>query len=115
MVEAAAIGIPAFDGQASRDNQEAAWLANVAEPRRADIIRRLLVDDPITLKAELLSEIRNSQQAPDWPVQPPTRTIAELLQQSEIQREKEDAKQRRLAEAKLNVQLKRRKSSGKRE
>jgi hypothetical protein len=52
------------------------------------------------LKAELLSEIRDSQQTQSWPVEPPTRTVAQLIQLYESLREQVDAKEKKQAAAK---------------
>ncbi len=100
LVDAAAIGIPAFDAQGSQGDSVDAWLKSIAASRRDEIILRLLSEDPHALKAELQSEIRNSQQAAEWPVEPPTRTVTQLLENCKILRHKEDEKEKQLAAAK---------------
>jgi hypothetical protein len=80
LVDAAAIGTPAFSAQGSQGDAVNAWLTKLADARRGEIIQRMLSEDPVALEAELLSEIRDSQQTPSWPVEPPTRTVAQLLQ-----------------------------------
>ncbi len=100
LVDAAAIGIPAFNAQRSQGDALNAWLTKLADARRDEIIQRLLSEDPVAVKAELLSEIRDSQQTPSWPVEPPTRTVAQLLQLCESLRQKEDEKEKKQAAAK---------------
>ena len=100
LVDAAAIGIPAFNAQRSQGDALNAWLTKLADARRDEIIQRLLSEDPVAVKAELLSEIRDSHQTPSWPVEPPTRTVAQLLQLCESLRQKEDEKEKKQAAAK---------------
>lgn len=106
LVDAAAIGIPAFNAQSSQSNAVNTWLTNLADACRDEIIQRLLSEDPVALKAELLSEIRDHQQTPSWPTEPPTRTVAQLLQMCELLRQKEEekAKKRAAAKAKLEAE-----------
>jgi hypothetical protein len=100
LVDAAAIGIPAFNAQGSQGDAVNAWLRKLADARRNEIIQRMLSEDPVALKAELLCEIRDSQQTPSWPVEPPTRAVAQLLQMCESLRQKEDEKEKKQAAAK---------------
>ncbi|MCY2976972.1 MAG: hypothetical protein NTW52_20145 [Planctomycetota bacterium] len=100
LVDAAAIGIPMFNAQGSQGDSVKAWLTTITDSRPHEIIQRLLSEDPVAVKAELLSEIRESRQAPSWPVEPPTRTVAQLLQMCESLRQKEDEKEKKQAAAK---------------
>lgn len=100
LVEAAAVGVPKFDSRASQLDAVKVWLKSTSESRRAEIIHRFISEDPIALKAELLSEIRDSQQADVWPTAAPTRTIKQLLDECELLRQKEEEKQKKLAAAK---------------
>jgi hypothetical protein len=100
LLDAAAAGIPAFDPQAGRTEAVNFWLDSIAEPRRADLIRRLVSEDPAALKEELLEEIRGSNQSATWPVSPPTRSINQLFEKCELLRQREDEKERQLAVAK---------------
>ncbi len=100
LVDAAAIGIPKFNAQGSQGDLIKTWLTTIADSRRNAIIQRLLSEDPVALKAELLSEIRDSQQAPNWPVEPPRRTVAQLLQMGESLRQEEVEKEKKRATAK---------------
>jgi hypothetical protein len=99
LVDAAAIGIPMFNARGSQSDSVKAWIATLADSRQNEIVQRLLSEDPIALKAELLVEIRDSQQAPSWPVEPPTRNLAQLLQTCESLRKKEVEKQQKQAAA----------------
>lgn len=100
LVDAAGLGIPTFSAQRSQSDSVNAWLMTLTELRRNDIIQRLLSEDPVALKAEMLSEVRNSQLAVTWPVEPPSRTVAQLLKSCELLRHKEDEKQKKQADAK---------------
>lgn len=100
LVDAAAVGVPKFDSKASQSDSVKVWLKSTSEARRAEIIHRLISEDPIALKAELLSEIRDSQQADVWPTAAPTRTIKQLLDECELLRQKEEEKQKKQAAAK---------------
>jgi hypothetical protein len=104
LVDATAIGIPTFNAQASQSDSVKAWLTTITASRRTKIIQRLLSEDPIALKAELVSEIWDGQQAIAWPIEPPTRTMAQLLEKCELLRKKEDEKQRKTAAAKAKRQ-----------
>jgi hypothetical protein len=99
LVDAAAIGIPSFNARASQSDSVKAWLATLTNSRQNEIVQRLLSEDPMALKAELLAEIRDSQQARSWPVEPPTRNIAQLLQTCESLRQKEDENEKKQAAA----------------
>jgi hypothetical protein len=100
LLGAAASGIPAFNTQNSQEDQVKAWFSLVADSRRTELIQRLLLEDPVALKAELLSEIRNSRASDQWPVEPPSRTVAQLLKTCEVLRVKEDEKRKKTAAAK---------------
>jgi hypothetical protein len=100
LVKAASLGVPAFKAPGSQVDSANAWLTTLTDSGRAEIIHRLLAEDPIALKAELLSEIRDCQPAVNWPVEQPSRTIAQLLQVCEQLRQKEEEKQKRQAVAK---------------
>lgn len=99
LVDAAAVGIPAFNAPGSLRDSVNSWLTSITDSRRAQIVQQLLTEDPVALKAELLSEVRDSHQAVAWPVQPPTRTMAQLLEESELLRQKETERQQRQSAA----------------
>jgi hypothetical protein len=100
LVDAAAVGIPAYNAQSAQGDSVKAWLKSITDSRRTEIVQRMLSEDPVALKAELVSEIRDSQQTLSWPVEPPTRTVAQLRQMCETLRQKEDEKERKQAAAK---------------
>jgi hypothetical protein len=100
LVDAAAIDIPTFNSKNSQVDSATAWLAKLADTRRGEIIQRLLSEDPVALKAELLAEIRDSRQAVTWPVESPTRTMAYLLEKCGRLRAKADEKKKQQAAAK---------------
>jgi hypothetical protein len=100
LVDAAASGIPTFNAQGSQEVSVKNWLTIITDSRRTEIIHRLISEDPIALKVELLSEIRDSQQAVGWPVEPSTRSVTQLLQKCELLRQIEDERQKKQAAAK---------------
>lgn len=106
LVDAAAIDIPTFDAQGAQYDSIKTWMARIADSRRNEIIQRLLSEDPIAVKAELLSEIRASQPAATWPVEPPARNAVQLLKTCEVlrQRENEMLKKKAAAKAKREAE-----------
>ncbi len=100
LVDAAAIGVPKFDAPGSQLDSVIGWLNNITDSRRHKIIQRLILEDPVALKAELLSEIRDNRQAITLPVESPTRTVEQLLQMCDSLRQKKEKKQKNLAAAK---------------
>lgn len=99
LIAAAAKGIPSFDAHQSKNDSVKKWLATIADSRRTEIIQRLLVEDPSVLKAELLSEIAESQHAEIWPFTQPQRTLQQLVDNCHTLRKKEDEKRQRQAAA----------------
>lgn len=104
LVDAAATGIPAFNAQSSQVDLVTSWLSDTSDSRRTEIVRRLLSEDPVALKAELLSEIRDSRQAVAWPVEPPTRMLNQLLDKCELLRREEEEKEQKKAIAKAKLE-----------
>ena len=100
LVEAAVSGSPAFDAQGAQDAAVNAWLKKLAVSRRNEITQRMLREDPVALKRELLSEIRDSQQTQSWPFEPPTRTVAQLREMCESLHQEKDKKKKTQAAAK---------------
>ncbi|XZE19630.1 hypothetical protein SH449x_004956 [Pirellulaceae bacterium SH449] len=100
LVDAAAVGIPTLNSKALQVDLAGAWLSTISESRRNEILQRLISEDPVALKAELLSEMRESQETPVWPVEPPTRTVAQLFESCALLREKADLKEKQKAAAK---------------
>ncbi len=52
------------------------------------------------MKSELLSEVDEVKEVVAWPVESPSRTVAQLIESSELLRQKEDEKEKKRAEAK---------------
>ena len=100
ILDAASTGIPKCNPDGAQHDWLRSWIATMNDSRRSEIIQRLLSEDPVALKAELLSEIRNGRQSPNWPVSPPTRTVAQLLEHCKLLREQENERLRQLAIAK---------------
>ena len=100
MVEAAVSGSPAFDVQGAQDAAVNAWLKTLTVSRRNEITQRILREDPVALKSELLSEIRDSQQTQSWPFETPTRTVAQLREMCESLHQEKDKKKKTQAAAK---------------
>ena len=100
LVDAVATGIPAYQVQATQEEAVSSWLTSMPSSKHVEIIQRLLSQDPNELKSELLSEIRQNQQAVVWPVELPKRTTSELMEICERVRKKEDDRLERLAMAK---------------
>jgi hypothetical protein len=67
----------------------------LSDERKSAIIERLLGEDPVVVKAEMMAEIRDSQKAIAWPVESPTRTLADLLDKCEVLRSIEIEKQKK--------------------
>jgi hypothetical protein len=99
LIKAAAMDAPAFDSQVANATAISSWLTAIAAPRQTAIIQRLICEDPVALKNELLSEIRESQPAAEWPTAPPRRTLAQLFEVCEGLNKKEAEKQAREATA----------------
>lgn len=100
LVDAAAVGIPTLNSKTLQFDLASDWLTTISESRRNEILRRLISEDPVALKAELLSEMRDTQDAPTWPIEPPNRTVAQLFESCALLREKADQKEKQKAAAK---------------
>jgi hypothetical protein len=100
LVDAAAIGIPAFDARSTQVDSVKIWLTAISEQRRNEIVQRLLSEDPTSLKGELLAEIRDSQEKASWPVESPTRTVSQLFDACVLLRKIEEEKEKKQAERK---------------
>lgn len=104
LIEAAATGVPAFDPRSSRREALGSWLNSITESRRREIIQRLVLEEPVALKAELLAEIRDSERVAAWPVTAPARTVAQLLELGDQLRRKQEERQKQLSAAKQRRQ-----------
>ena len=93
LVNAAAAGIPAFDSQKSQADLAQNWIRSLTASRKTEIIQRLVSEDPVALKSELLTEQRDGRNTAPWPVEPPGRTIANLLETCGLLRQKQYEKE----------------------
>lgn len=104
LVTAAGQGVPKFDGQKSQTEQAGEWIGLLSDQRKVAIIERLLKEDPVTVKAELLSEIRGCQESIAWPMESPTRMLANLLTQCDVLLDIEIEKLKKKEAAKVKLE-----------
>lgn len=100
LLVAAGKDVQAAPTDESKDQTFARWVTALDNQRSKDLLLQLLSGDTVSVKANLLAEIRDSQLPDDWPTTDKQRSLAELLQQTEALRSDENAKQARKAEAK---------------
>ncbi len=67
----------------SRSQQLQNWVGNVSSVRSKELLSRFLTEDPASVKAELMAEVRDSQSGPTWPMSRSTRNLEELMVRSE--------------------------------
>lgn len=84
----------------SKDRDLARWVQDLRSEKAKDLLLQLLSGDTNSVKANLLSEVRDSQTWANWPTTDRRRSLSELLRQTEVLRSKENAKQARKAKAK---------------
>ncbi len=82
------------------DGGRSKWIASQSKHRCQELLAELLYGDTIGTKATLLAEIRSTQSGPSWPTRDMNRSYADLLEQADQLREKENAKAARKAAAK---------------
>ncbi|SMP60255.1 hypothetical protein SAMN06265222_106341 [Neorhodopirellula lusitana] len=101
-LKAAADGVPGFDAKNGDQDPIQEWSGSISDARSRALLRRLLKEDPASLKAELLAEIRDSGSVVDWPTTVLGRSIDELLSSTDELREKANAmeEKKELAKAK---------------
>lgn len=58
-LKAAAVGVPGFAIKTDDEDPTQEWSRSISEARSRTLLRRLLKEDPASLKAELLAEIRD--------------------------------------------------------
>lgn len=104
-LKAAADGVPKLVPQTDEEDPVQEWSRSISEARSRALLRRLLKEDPASLKAELLAEIRDSGSAADWPTTVRGHSLDELLLLANELREKANAAKRKkeLARAKREV------------
>ncbi len=84
----------------SKDQVLARWVRKLKSEKAKDLLLQLLSGDTNSVKADLLSEARDSQAPVTWPTTDRQRSLGELLRQTEVLRSNENAKQARKAKAK---------------
>ncbi|EKK04358.1 hypothetical protein RBSH_00227 [Rhodopirellula baltica SH28] len=101
-LKAAADGVPKLAPQTDEEDPIQNWSRSISEARSRVLLRRLLKEDPASLKAELLAEIRESGSAPAWPTTVRGHSLETLLSSANELREKANAVKRKkeLARAK---------------
>ena len=99
ILKAAAQGIP--DSKPVKDDQDPiqVWSDSLGDGRSRELLRRFLKEDPASVKAELLAEIRDAQSPADWPVAIRKRSLDDLFTATEALRESADEKAKRKAES----------------
>lgn len=95
LLVAAGKDVEAAPADESRDEPLARWVQTLNGQRAKDLLLQLLSGDTAGLKASMLAEIRDSQTPDGWPTADKQRSFAELLQQTEVLRSAENAKQAR--------------------
>ncbi|WP_037225761.1 hypothetical protein [Rhodopirellula baltica] len=101
-LKAAADGVPKLAPQTDEEDPIQNWSRSISEARSRALLRRLLKEDPASLKAELLAEIRESRSAADWPTAVRGHSLETLLSSANELRGKANAVKRKkeLARAK---------------
>lgn len=101
-LKAAADGVPKLAPQTDEEDPIQNWSRSISEARSRALLRRLLKEDPASLKAELLAEIRGSGSAPAWHTTVRGHSLETLLSSANELREKANAVKRKkeLARAK---------------
>jgi hypothetical protein len=98
LIDAAAAGIPDFKATNTFAESANAWRTALSDAQRDAILERLISEDPVALKAELLAEIRESHLVEAWPVAPPARTLTQLMDTcSQLRRINEEEHRKQLA------------------
>lgn len=98
LVDAAATGIPDFNATDTFAKSANAWRTALSDSQRDAILHRLISEDPVALKAELLAEIRECRLVEAWPVAPPARTLMQLMETcTQLRRINEEKRQKQLA------------------
>jgi hypothetical protein len=100
LVDAAAIDISDADVPADAAEAAKCWIGTLSPGRRAELIERLIVENPIALQRELLTEIRDQQPTGQWPTTTSDRTVSQLLEACERLRKLANEKTQRQAAVK---------------
>ncbi len=100
LLVAAGKDVEAAPADESKDEPLARWVQTLNGQRAKSLLLQFLSGDTASLKASVLAEVRDSQTPDGWPTADKQRSFAELLQQTEVLRSAENAKQARKVEAK---------------
>ncbi len=98
--EAAADGVPELTEVNDGVDPIETWVNAISDQRSKALLRRLLNDEPETVKAELLAEVRATGAIVDWPMSLRERTLEKLFSLTDKLRKKENEQQTKEAEAK---------------
>lgn len=104
-LKAAGEGVPGFAPNTNTEDLIHNWSQSITEARSRALLQRVLKEDPVGVKAELLAEIRESGTVVDWPATVCGRTLEELLDAADklrdeavkIQEKRDQAKAARAA------------------
>lgn len=96
---AAGKGIPSVQADASADQAVKTWLASLDRVRAEEMLEHLLFGDTATEKSKLLAEFREARAPSNWPTTDRALTFQELIEQTNLLREEENAEQAQLAAA----------------
>ncbi len=86
MIQAAGQGIPSIAKQTAQSTMVGRWIESLAHERTSSLLSRFLSEDAVSVKAELIAEIRDVQQATAWPTTVRGKSLAELLSDCETLR-----------------------------
>ncbi|MCM2374562.1 hypothetical protein [Aporhodopirellula aestuarii] len=96
---------PQLPGQAAREPDVDDWLANQSPETLRVLMRRVLRDDAVAVRAEVLAAMRNQSSQPTWPVSAGSRTLEALREQANIKadqrKKREIASEKRKREKRL--------------
>ena len=96
---AASEGAPAPPAQEDHQHRWDTWIDALSQRESKRLLRKLLVEDPAAVKAEMLAAIRESAPSTDWPTVALDRAFGELLERTEALRAEHDAKEQKKREA----------------
>ena len=99
-LKAAAEGVPKLEPVSDEEDPIEDWSQSISEARARALLRRVLKEDPDSVKAELLAEIRDSRSVADWPTTVRGRSLDELLNAAENLREMANTLQKKKDQAK---------------
>ena len=110
MLVAASEGTPSASDRQDEEQQITGWIDGLDNVETKRHLRRLLVEDTATVKAELTAMIRKSNASCDWPTIVLGRSLHDLLERTKGIRAKQEAEERvkREAQAKREAARRRR-------